>query len=147
MLWAAAAALAGFHAGLLAERLAAPSALDLAGALRWLGACGVLGALAWLTRHGAGFDGRRAAALGLAVVVLHAPVLLDPAEQVRSVELLVALPHVALPTLAALGLALLGRQAGQRPHPRPVPVRREGLAAAPSACLALVAPRPPPASC
>jgi hypothetical protein len=147
LLGAAAAGLAAFHASLLAQRLADPGALDGAAALRWLGASAILGALLRLRRRGPALDGRRAFALALAVLLLHAPVLQGTEEQARASELFVVLPPLALPALALLGLAAAGRRSAAPARANGTLVPCLAFAAPGSPHLAVVAPRPPPPSC
>jgi hypothetical protein len=137
--------LGAFHALLLLLRLS-EGGLDTGAGLRWLGAALLLGGGLWLRRRGLAADRRAALALGLAVLVLHAPVLLCAAELERAGELLPALPAV-LSALALLGLgALPGRRSGLQRR-RVAFVASPAVAPAPVFCLLLLAPRPPPVSC
>lgn len=138
--WGLAAALAGFHAERLAARLQHGDFEGLA-VLRWAGAGALLLALAALRRLGP-IRGRRALALALAVLALHAPAV--PVDTGGALDALAALPAVALPVVLLLVVAALAA-----PLVRPAHGAR-GLAAAgahplrlaPARCA--VSPRPPP---
>jgi len=143
---AGACVLAAFHAGLLARRLGEPEAFDATAAWRWAGALAVLGALAALRRARLNaFSGRRAFALGLAVLLLHAPALDQPGA--RAADLLAALPGALVPVLGLLVLASPWASGSPRLALLRLKVapahgcRRRRLPA-----LSLLSPRPPPSA-
>jgi len=138
--WGLGAALVAFHAERLAARLQQGDFEGLA-VLRWAGAGALLLALAALRRLGP-IRGRRALALALAVLALHAPAV--PVDAGGALDALAALPAVALPAVLLLIVVALAA-----PLVRPAPAAH-GLAAASAHPLRLaparcaVAPRPPP---
>ncbi|MGE0452521.1 MAG: hypothetical protein AB7O37_05005 [Vicinamibacteria bacterium] len=138
--WGLAAALAAFHAERLLDRLQQGELQGIA-ALRWVGAVAVLLALAALRRLGP-IGGRRALALALAVLALHAPAA--PGDAGAALDALAALPAVALPAVLLLvgsrlaaALVRAAHATGRLPAAGARPLRL-----APARCA--LSPRPPP---
>jgi hypothetical protein len=144
-LWFGGAALVGFHAVLLGRRLAGPAAFDALSLLRWVGALAILGALVGPRGRAGRLDARRAGALALAALLLHAPALHGPQEQALSVAFLAALPPLVWPVIVLLALGGARHDAGSGPKQVGPSAPLEARWLAP-AFLAVVGPRPPPAS-